>query len=89
MTVAELPVPSLLRRTGTALAFTMNFVLGVAGARAPATLKILQEHIWTIVGLGLFDSAMFVHSLFTGLLVTGLSFFVFEWKISNDEGGNE
>jgi hypothetical protein len=73
------------RRLRRATRAATGLALGVLGASAPVALGHLREHGYSIVGLGLFDSAMFVHSLFTGLLVTGISLIVFEWKVT-DEG---
>jgi hypothetical protein len=42
----------------------------------------LREHAYSIAGLGCIDAAAFVHSAFTGLLVTGISFLIFEWKVN-------
>ena len=56
----------------------------VARAKAPVARQQLVDHAYSIIGFGLFDSAMFVHSVFTGLLVTGLSFLAFEWKVSEE-----
>jgi len=49
---------------------------------SPIARAHIVEHGYSIIGLGLFDSAMFVHSVFTGLLVTGISFLAFEWKVA-------
>jgi hypothetical protein len=57
-------------------------LLVAAIAASQPVLAHLKDHVYTIIGLGLFDAAMFVHSLFTGLLVTGISFIVFELKVS-------
>jgi hypothetical protein len=35
------------------------------------------------MGLGFIDAAAFVHSLFAGLFVTGITFLLFEWKVSD------
>jgi len=48
---------------------------------APAASHIL-DHAYTILGLGAFCAAGYVHSVFTGLILTGCAFLVFEWKVS-------
>jgi hypothetical protein len=42
----------------------------------------LAEHAYTIVGFGCISAASFIHSVFTGLLVSGFLFLIFEWKVS-------
>ena len=42
----------------------------------------LRDHVYAIAGFSLIDAAMFTHSVFRGLLVAGVSFLVFEWKVS-------
>lgn len=54
----------------------------VLAAKATPTVAHIREHAYTLVGFGLVDAAMFTHSLFTGLLVTGVSWIVFEWKVT-------
>jgi len=59
--------------------------LGVASrASARPVIDHLRDHIYTIIGFGMFDAAMFVHSLYTGLWVGGILFGVFEWKVSDE-----
>lgn len=67
---------------GFAAAATMTLAVAVGTHVARPLLAHMYDHAYTIIGLGLFDAAMFVHSLFTGLLVTGISFIVFELKVS-------
>jgi|HubBroStandDraft_5_1064220.scaffolds.fasta_scaffold00014_68 hypothetical protein len=89
--VYELPVgsqPGRTRRWGKSLLSASLAVARVTGANLrkvgiPA-LEHLREHGYSVIGLGFVDSACFVHSLFTGLIVTGISFLVFEWKVSSD-----
>lgn len=75
---------SLRRKLGDLSATAMAAGVGVAMARSAPAAQHVSEHAYTIAGLGLIDGAMFVHSVFTGLLVTGLSFFVFEFKTSKE-----
>lgn len=63
------------------MAAAATAVLGVARAKAAPTVGHIREHAYSIIGFGMFDAAMFLHSEFTGLLVTGISWFVFEWKV--------
>jgi len=60
--------------------------LGVAGREfrraARPVASHLSDHAYSILGIGFIDAAAFTHSAFTGLLVTGVSFLVFEWKVS-------
>lgn len=51
---------------------------------APVAKAHVTDHGYSIVGLALVDAAMFTHSVFTGLLVTGLSFLAFEWKVASE-----
>jgi hypothetical protein len=64
-----------------ALGKAAKVALGVARGKAAPAARHVQENGYSIIGFGVFDSAMFVHSVFTGLLVTGISFLVFEWKV--------
>lgn len=41
----------------------------------------LIENFYTMSGLACFSAAGFVHSVFTGLIVTGVSLLVLEWRI--------
>lgn len=41
----------------------------------------LAENFYTMAGLSFFSAAGYVHSLFTGLIVTGVSFLVLEWRV--------
>ncbi len=54
----------------------------ISGQAAPAASH-LRDHGYTIAGLGLISAAAFVHSVFTGLLVTGIMALIFEWKVSD------
>lgn len=62
-------------------------VLGVARAKAAPAVSHIREHGYSIMGFGLVDAASFTHSVFTGLLVSGISLFVFEWKVQPE--GND
>lgn len=47
----------------------------------------IRDHGLSWAAMGFIDAAAFVHSNFTGLLVTGILLFLFELKIG--EGGGE
>jgi hypothetical protein len=53
----------------------------IRGHTAPV-VSHLRDQAYSIIGLGCISAAAFVHSVFTGLLVTGLLVLVFEWKVS-------
>jgi hypothetical protein len=57
---------------------------GAARVTTPAASHI-RENGYTATGLGFISAASFVHSIFTGLLVTGFLILVFEWKVSDEE----
>lgn len=44
---------------------------------------ILADHAFTIGGFGCISAASFVHSVFSGLLVTGILLLILEWKVSD------
>lgn len=75
----------LLGRTLSAIGMK-GFAVGAAAAlaRSAPAAQHVRENAYTIAGLGFIDGAMFAHSVFTGLLVTGISFFVFEFKTSKE-----
>ncbi len=57
-------------------------ILAAAKARAVPAASHLRDHGLTICGLGCISGAAFVHSIFTGLLVSGIEFLAYEWKVS-------
>ena len=56
----------------------------VTKRRSRPLARHLADHGYTMIGLGLFDASCFVHSLFCGLMVSGISFIVFEFKVSGE-----
>ena len=59
----------------------------LAGSVVPAmrvktriTLRGLQDQAYTLLGLGCFSAAGFEHSVFTGTIVLGISWFALEVK---------
>ena len=55
-----------------------------AALRQSASLasRHLQEHGYFFAAAGCADGAGFVHSVFTGLIVTAVSFLAIEWRVS-------
>jgi len=49
--------------------------------KASPAARHLREHGYTMTGLACLDAAAFVHSVFAGLIVTGVSFLVLEWRV--------
>jgi hypothetical protein len=89
-TLDGLPLPrkrslrEIARGARMAIAVLAERSLPVVRAKARPLASHLQDHIYSILGFGLFDAACFTHSLFTGLMVTGISFLVFEFKVSEE-----
>ena len=86
MTTQTLPRPPRFRLALHAVTVALGSVLATMGsqtrARSRPVASHLRDHFYTIAGLGFISGAAFVHSVFTGLLVTGLMFLLFEWKVS-------
>lgn len=49
--------------------------------RSAPVRQHVQDHGFSWAAMGFVDAACFVHSTFTGLLVTGILLFLFELKI--------
>jgi hypothetical protein len=49
--------------------------------RSAPVAQHVQDHGFSWAAMGFIDAACFVHSTFTGLLVTGILLFLFELKI--------
>lgn len=88
MTTQALPEPGRASRAGQKLLAILLTAVSVAGpalrATAAPTRAHLRDHAYTICGMGFISAASFYHSIFTGLLVTGILFFVYEWKVSEE-----
>ncbi len=56
----------------------------VVRARSSPISRHLADHAYTIAGFGCISAASFVHSVFTGLLTTGILLLVFEFKVGED-----
>jgi hypothetical protein len=86
MTVADFPVPSRFGQVWRRFLAVAGTVFAVAlpemRKHARPVVGHIREHLYGICGLACIDAAAFVHSTFTGLLVTGISFLVFEWKVN-------
>lgn len=86
MTTETLARPGLVARSRAAAYAALIGAVAVVGPSLRATARVsaaqLADHFYTIAGLGCISAAGFVHSTFTGLLLTGLMFIVFEWKVS-------
>lgn len=67
---------------GATVAATASKALPLVRAKGKPAARHVAEHAYSILGLGCIDSAAFYHSVFAGLLVTGASWFFFEWKVS-------
>lgn len=84
MTAATLNPPRLptWRRIAALAGLFLAATVTVMKTNARPAVNHLKIHAYGIIGLAFIDAAAFVHSSFTGLLVTGVSFLVFEWKVS-------
>jgi hypothetical protein len=60
---------------------TWTRVVATSKARSRPIRRHLADHAYTLAGFGFISAASYVHSLFTGLLVTGILFLVFEFKV--------
>jgi hypothetical protein len=85
MTTQTLPLPSgeRARKAAVALGIACTMVLGVVKARSAPALRNAREHGYTLGGFGCISAASFLHSTFTGLIVTGVLFLIFEWKVGD------
>ncbi len=90
MTEVTIPVPDVRK-----LSRRLWAVLGVVMSVLPAGAKILRtksrpavsqiaEHAYSIIGFGFVDLAFFHFGMFWGPLATGVSFILFEWKVSEE-----
>jgi len=56
----------------------------VVRTRSSPIRRHLADHLYTIAGFGCLSAASFVHSVFTGLITTGILLLVFEFKVGDD-----
>jgi hypothetical protein len=82
-TTLERPTRRLWRVLSGALLAAVTVGATVVRTNSRPLARHLMDHAYGILGLGCIDAAAFVHSPFTGLLVTGISLLVFEWKVSD------
>jgi hypothetical protein len=85
MTTLQIPVPdgSTVRNAAKKLGIALQALLVVAGAHSRPIRSNLVDHGYTLLGFGCISGASFLHSAFTGLLVTGILLLIFEWKVSD------
>jgi hypothetical protein len=83
------PQPGRASRITRLIISTLLGAVAVAGVNAKLAARPAVAHLaahgYSIMGLSFIDAAAYRHSIFTGLLVTGISFLVFEWKASGNE----
>lgn len=83
MTTQTLPLaPERAKKVAKVLGMVLQTVLGAIRANSAPARSIFADHAYSLVGFGCISAASFVHSVFTGLLVTGILCLVFEWKVS-------
>jgi hypothetical protein len=64
-----------------ALGIALQTVFGAIVANTRPARAHFVDHVYSWAGFGCISAASFVHSVFTGLLVTGILALVFEWKV--------
>jgi predicted phage tail protein len=74
------------RKAAGVTAAVLGNVVRSARVRTRASAEHIRDHVYTIFGFTCIDAAFFTHSLFSGLLATGISWFLFEWKVSDSDG---
>lgn len=84
MTTLAFPsAPRLRDRLKRAAGVIAGTTMTVLAAKSRPIAAHLRDHGYSIAGFAFIDGAAFDHSVFTGLLITGISFLVFEWKVSD------
>lgn len=66
----------------------LNNFAAAAKSRSRPLRAHFADHLYTLCGFSFISASSFVHSLYTGLLITGILLLVLEWKVSelrNDE----
>jgi hypothetical protein len=79
MTTQAFEGPVSLRQRLTQVALLIVAAFAVS---ARPVWNHLIDHAYSIIGLGCIATAAFIHSTFTGFIVLGVMFLVFEWKVS-------
>jgi hypothetical protein len=82
MTTLSLPTLGRLAKARAIAGAVLDVLLVVMRTKTKPAMGHLRDHAYGIAGLGCIDAAAFVHSPFVGLLVTGVSFLLFEWKVN-------
>lgn len=80
--MAILNFPQALRNKRRLREYSRS-VLGTARAKTRPITRHLADHAYTLAGFGCISAASFVHSVFTGLLVTGILLIIFEFKVGD------
>lgn len=75
-------MPSRSGRLSALVRPTISGLEGKVRRSSRATLGHVRDHACDILGFSFIDAACFTHSVFTGLLVTGISWFAYGWKVS-------
>lgn len=69
------------KKAQIALGIAMQTVFSALVANSRPARAHLVDHAYSWAGFGCISGASFLHSTFTGLLVTGILALVFEWKV--------
>lgn len=72
-------------RAAKALKIALYTVLSALQAKTRPARGHFRDHAYTWAGFGFISVASFLHSPFTGFLVTGILMLVFEWKAADRE----
>ena len=83
--VLGLPKSDWREKVHKALAAALYTTLSAVGAKTRPTVQHFRTQLYTWAGFCFISAASFYHSIFTGLLVTGIGWFVFEWKVSDND----
>jgi hypothetical protein len=78
------PLGRRFRRVMAVMGGTLLMLLPEARKRSKPAGVHIRDNGYSILGLGCISAAAFVHSPFTGLLVLGIAFLIFEWKVSEE-----
>jgi len=70
-----------LEKARRALGIAMHTVLTAVSAQSRPARAHIRDHAYTWAGFAFISGASFLHSPFTGLLVTGILALIFEWKV--------
>lgn len=73
------------KRARKAILTVVSALMIAVGTNTRPARKHIRDHGYTFGGFSFISGASFLHSAFTGLLVTGILLLVFEWKVSDEE----